>query len=217
MIGGMKSEKPVHVILDGSSGLSAGEAALIGAGIAAVSALLAAILTAWLNHLWEAEREDKREHGASRKARAERITGQLSGLYGPLRLLTAQSAALAKKLRQGKPNSSEWYLLGHLPEVVKDRKDRAIVEQLMQINGEVEKRVLSEAGLLRTGDVPASFIAFLGHYRQLKVAFDLAKEDQDLPETVEEFETYPREFDQHVREAYDQLHAERKELERESG
>jgi 4-amino-4-deoxy-L-arabinose transferase-like glycosyltransferase len=198
-----------------SSGLSAGEAALIGAGIAALAALLAAILTAWLNYRLEARRDRKREIAASRVARVEQITAQLSGLYGPLRLLTAQSAVLAKKLREGKPDPESWSLLGHLSEVVDDSKDLALVEQIMQINGDIEKRVLSEAGLLRTGQVPESLVSFLGHYRQLEVAFELAKEGKAAQEIVAEFETYPREFDKYVNEAYDELQAERENLERE--
>jgi len=209
----MDPRQPVHVVLDGSSGLSAGEAALIGAGIAAVSALLAAVLTAWLNHLWEAKRERKREQSASRKERAERITEQLSGLYGPLRLLTAQSAALAEKLREGKDNPDEWRLLDNLDVVRAPGPDRAIVEQIVEVNGEIEKRVLNRAGLLKDGEVPDSFVEFLGHYRQMKIAVtDSMAGNEAQAVTAKSFEVYPRRFDDDVKVAYETLNAEREKL-----
>lgn len=203
------SGRPVHVVVDGSSSISAGEAALIGAGIAALAALAAAGLTALL----EARREKKRDERASRQARADRITEQLSGLYGPLRLLTAQSGALAEKLRRGKDKPDEWRLLDNLDVVKTAGPDKAIVEQIVEVNGEIEKRVLSSAGLLKGGEVPDSFVEFLGHYRQLKIAVTDSMEGHDAHAvTAKRFDVYPRKFDDDVKTAYEALNAERARL-----
>ncbi len=202
--------EPVHVVVDGaSSGISTSEAALIGAGIAAFAALAAALLTA----LVEAKREKKRDERAARQARADRITEQLSGLYGPLRLLTSQSAALAEKLRKGKNNPQEWRLLDNLDVVKTPGPDKAIVEQIVEVNGEIEKRVLSNAGFLKDGVVPDSFVEFLGHYRQLKIAVTDSMEGHETQAvTGKKFEVYPRKFDTDVKTAYEALNAERARL-----
>jgi hypothetical protein len=195
----------------GSAGdLSATTAALIGAGIAAVTA----VVTAFLTHLWEKEREEKQDDAASDQAKAAGITAQLSGLYGPLRMLTSQSAALAKKLREGKPEPDSWHLLHHLKVVIENPADKAIVDQIIAINGDIEQRILQRAGLLKDGNVPDSFIAFLGHYRQLKIAFDAAVDAKEVPAeiTAKQFESYPREFDRDVLSAYEDLRAERERL-----
>lgn len=200
----------MHVVVDGASGgISASEAALIGAGIAAFAALAAALLTA----LVEAKREKKRDERAARQARADRITEQLSGLYGPLRLLTSQSAALAEKLRKGKNNPHEWRLLDNLDVVKTPGPDKAIVEQIVEVNGEIERRVLNNAGLLKDGVVPDSFIDFLGHYRQLKIAVTDSMEGHEAQAvTGKKFEVYPRKFDTDVKTAYEALNAERGRL-----
>lgn len=207
----IQAAKTVHVVLDGSSGISGAEAALLGAGIAAV----ASIVTAYLGHVWQQQRETAHDGAATRKARSDRITKQLSGLYGPLRMLTSQSDALAQKLREGKENPENWHLLHHLKVVVEDPADKAIVEQIIAINGEIEQRILNQAGLLQDGNVPDSFVLFLGHYRQLKIAFDaVVKAGKDVPReiTAKKFESFPREFDDDVRLGYESLLAERKGL-----
>jgi hypothetical protein len=201
----------VPVVVEGSHGVSATDAALIGAGIAAA----AAIITGFLNHVWQREREADHESAASRKARSDRITKQLSGLYGPLRLLTSQSAALAEKLREGKEDPENWHLLHHLKVVVEDPADKAIVEQIIEINGEIEQRILNKAGLLQDGTVPESFILFLGHYRQLKIAVDaMIDAGENVPGeiTAKKFESYPRQFDDDVKAGYESLWAERRGL-----
>lgn len=201
-----KQAESLRVALEGSSDISAGEAALIGAAIAGVAALAAAFLTAWL----ESKREEKRDKRAARQARAAQITEQLSGLYGPLRLLTAQSAALAEKLRVGKDKPDEWRLLDNLDVVKTPGPDKAIVEQIVEVNGEIEKRVLSNAGLLKDGVVPDSFVDFLGHYRQLKIAVTDSMEGHETQAvTGKKFEVYPRNFDTDVKTAYEALNAER--------
>lgn len=205
----------VFAVVEGSRGLSAAEAALFGAGIAAGASLLTAIVTSFLNHVWQREREADQEDTASRQARSARITKQLSGLYGPLRLLTSQSAVLAEKLREGKEDQENWHLLHHLKVVVENPADKAIVEQIIEINGEIERRILKNAGLLQDGTVPESFILFLGHYRQLKIAVDaMIKDGEDVPReiTAKKFKSYPRQFDDDVKAGYESLWAERRGL-----
>jgi hypothetical protein len=214
MVLAIQAAHPIHVALDGSGGVSAADAALIGAAIAAIASLLTAIITAFLNHVWQREREAGHDDTASRQARSARITMQLSGLYGPLRMLTSQSAALADKLREGKEDPESWHLLRHLKVVIEDPADKAIVEQIIAVNGEIEQRILNKAGLLQDGSVPDSFVAFLGHYRQLTIAFDAAIKAEEVPGeiTAKKFESYPRQFDDDVRAGYENLLAERTEL-----
>jgi hypothetical protein len=204
----------VPIVVEGSHGVSAADAALLGAGIAAVASLLTAIVTSFLNHVWQREREADHDDVIFRQARSARITKQLSGLYGPLRMLTSQSAALTDKLREGKPDPGNWHLLHHLKVVVKDPADKAITEQIIAINGEIEQRILDKAGLLQDGTVPESFLAFLGHYRMLKIAFEAAVNAEDVPReiTAKKFESYPRDFDDDVKAGYESLWAERKGL-----
>lgn len=206
--------QPLHVVVDGSSGISAADAALLGAVIAGVASLLTAILTTFLANLWQREREGKQESAASRAARAARITDQLSGLYGPLRMLVSQSAALAEKMREGKPEPENWHLLHNLAVVVANPADEAIVEQIIEINGQIEQLVLTKAGLLQDGTVPDSFVAFLGHFRQLTIAFEAATQTGEVPEEIiaKQFESYPREFDTDVVSGYEALRSERAAL-----
>ena len=200
----------VTVVVENTHGLSAGVAALVGAGIAAVASLLTAVLTVW----YQGRANSKVEAATAVRARIDRMTAQLSGLWGPLRLLTLQSAALAEKLREGKSTPRLWHLLDHLDEVVSDVADRAIAEQIIAVNGDVAQRISTHAGLLRDGDVPQSFIDFLGHYRLLRIAFEAATEGKPLPResTAQRFEYYPTSLDTDVESAYTELQSERTSL-----
>ncbi len=201
---------PLHVVVQGDRGISAAQAALYGAIIAAVAAIAAAVLTAF----YESHVAGKSESAAKKRAAADRITEQLSGLYGPLRMLTEQSRALALKLREGKADPAGWHLLDHLDAVVNNPADKAIAQQIIAANGEVEQRILSGAGLLEDGTIPNSFREFLGHYRLLTIAFGAAVEAKEVPReiTAKEFAHYPATFDEDVARTYDALQARRKGL-----
>jgi hypothetical protein len=203
------------------TGLTAAEAAIIAAAIAG----LIALLTSWLNFVIQRKLSAKSEGTqrelsaksramASRTARADRITEQLSKLYGPLRLLIAQSGYLAAKLREGKTDPANWHLLDNLTTVVADPADRAIAQQIVAVNTEVERLVLAHAGLLKDGEVPTTFVLFLGHCRFLKIAFDAARKQKQVPGefTAKQFEYFPVGFDRDVRTAYEALREERKAL-----
>lgn len=195
---------------DKADAVSAPEAALLGAGIAA----LAALLTTGLNALIQRALATRSERETASRLRADRITEQLSQLYGPLLLLTVQGRALAEKLREGKSDPDEWRLLDHLTEVVADPADRAIAEQIIAVNAEVESRILTHAGLLKDGDLHDSFGRFLGHNRFLTISFDAAKANKQIPRefTAKQFDTYPRALDDHVKTVYEELQRERNEL-----
>lgn len=196
--------------MQSASGLSAADAAIIGASIAAGVTLLTAVL----NGLIQKHLASQKERTTATEARADRITQQLSRLYGPLVLHTTQSYTLAKKLREDKPNSDHWHLLDHLDEVVEQPTDKALAEQIISINEEIEKLIFAHAGLVKDGEVPKSFDNFLGHHRLLKIAYEDAEAKRPIRRdvTAGRFETYPRDFDSDVRSTYDSLLAERKGL-----
>lgn len=139
----------------------------------------------------------------------------MSLLCGPIYLLTLQSRALAEKLRDGKPDAASWHLLEHLDEVVASPPDRALADQILTVNREIEKRIFDHAGLLDQGTVPPSFEQFLGHFRYLQIAFKAAKQNDPLVTadfTAKHFQTYPRLFDKDVKDTYDKLHKARRSL-----
>jgi hypothetical protein len=197
---------PFHVVVDGGTGLSAGEAALIAGAVGAAASIIASLLTLYV----QGKRTETRDAAAERRLRAQRITEQLSGLYAPLLLLTGQSQTLARKLREGKPDPEEWHLLRNLDAVIADPADRAITEQIIDINGEIEHRLLNHSGLLKDGLIPDSFWSFLGHYRFVKLAFGAATAAEKAPDaiTAKEFAHYPGAFDQDVATSYNALRTE---------
>jgi hypothetical protein len=207
---------PMHLATTSSeaTGLTTAEAAILAAGIAGVVALATSLLTSWLNFVIQRKLSARSEATALRAARADRITEQLSKLYGPLRLFREQSYALSQKLREGKPDPANWHLLDNLATVVADPADRAIAEQVIAVNGEVEGLILAHAGLLKDGDVPTSFVRFLGHYRFLKMAFEATQTQSKVPRefTAKQFEYFPPEFDDDLLAAYDALRQERTAL-----
>lgn len=193
-----------------SQGISAATAAIIGALIAAVAAVAATGLNFFIQK-WLAERTEGNE---AARQRVEHITQQLSLLYGPLLLLTAQSKALADKLREGKANPDKWHLLDNLAAVAADPTDHAIAEQIIEVNKRIEALILEQAGLIRDGDIPESFVSYLGHYRFLRIAFDAAIAGGVLPRqiTAKQFEYFPPAFDADVTKAFNALTSERKTL-----
>jgi len=188
--------------------IAAGVSKTTTALIAAVAALLAAVVTAGATLLVQ-RAKDRTE---ATRAEANALTEQLGKLYGPLRLLTEQSLALSDKLREYKPVG--WHLLGHLAEVVDDDADGALAEQIIAVNHRIEDRIFEHAGLLYEGQVPQSFVDFLGHHRSLSLAYDGVKNDRATTGdfTAKQFATYPAQFDQDVKAAYIDLVADRKRL-----
>ena len=207
----MVAAQHVHVA-HGAQGISASTALIIGALIA----FFASIITVGLNFLVQRWSMGQTQKTQASQARFDQITMQLSELYGPLLLLTAQSEALHAKLCEGKPtpNGKRWRLLDHLAEVVADDTDRALAEQIIDVNARVEELILTKAGLIQRGDVPESFVSYLGHYRFLRVAFEAAKSGKGVtPElTAKRFESYPATLDDDVRRAYNELRDEREAL-----
>jgi hypothetical protein len=194
----------------GSQGISAAQAAIIGAVIAAGTTLA----TIGLNFFIQRRLAARSERTENVRFRVDQITQQLSRLYGPLLLLTAQSKALAERLRDGRANPDQWHLLDNLEAVAGDPTDRAIAEQIIEVNQRIEGLILARAGLIRDGDIPDSFVSYLGHYRFLRIAFDAAKAGAGASReiTAKRFEYFPPAFDGDVTTAYKALVAERNRL-----
>lgn len=145
-------------------------------------------------------------HGAARelgKISLEHKTQQLNELYGPLLLLLEENRRLAQKLREGKGDPEKWRLLDHLPEVLNNAHDKAIVDEIMEIDARVEDLIINKAGLVRSPGPPESFYIFLGHYKTLKLAI----EGKERPR-VAEFEYYPRKLNNDVKGAYEAIQRE---------
>lgn len=181
---------------------------------AAISTLIGVAIMAgvsvfaiWMNNL-----NTKRtlSHGATRefgRISLEYKTQQLSELYGPLMRLLEQNRRLAQKLREGKGDPEKWRLLDHLPEVMKNAQDKAIVGEIMEIDVKIEDLIINKAGLVRSPGSPESFDLFLGHYKTLKLAID----GRERPR-VAEFEYYPRKLNDDVKEAYEAIQRERDDI-----
>lgn len=128
---------------------------------------------------------------------------QLNELYGPLRSLLDQNRRLALKLREGKGDPDKWRLLDHVPEVLNNPRDKAIVDEIMNIDKKVEDLILSKAGLVRGSKPPDSFGLFLGHYKLLKLKLE-GKETLG----VKEYEYYPRSLNEDVDKGYESIKGE---------
>jgi hypothetical protein len=187
-----------------NTGVTAATAALIGATAALVAAIVAASASVLIQR--------RKERAEATRAQVDEITKQLGSLYGPLRLLTEQSRALADKLRENKP--PDWHLLGHLSDVVDADADRALAEQIIAVNHKIEERIFANAGLLLDGKVLQSFVDFLGHHRSLSLAYEGVKSNRATTSdfTAKRFATYPRQFDLDVESSYEALLAERGNL-----
>ena len=132
---------------------------------------------------------------------------QLNELYGPLLLLIEQNTILARKLREGKGDPKKWRLLDHLPEVLKNPQDKALVDAIMDIDAKIENLIITKGGLVSSSEPPESFKLFLGHYRILKFAIDGNERTY-----VTEFEYYPREINTDVRKTHYKIKLEIDEM-----
>lgn len=182
----------------GSNGISAPTATLISA----VIAFLTAAIVGFLTNLLTNRREDRRY-------RRELDLKRLNELYAPLKLLLAQDAVLANQLKEGKPGGPDkWHLLDHIDEVLADEHDKAVANQILEINKKIAGILESKSGLSLT-PMPDSFFTFLGHYAI--VARALQGRSYVRTQT---FEYFPRGFEDDVTKAYDSLS---KKLKKESG
>ena len=128
---------------------------------------------------------------------------QLNELYGPLRSLLDQNRRLASMLREGKADADNWRLLDHITEVVSNPQDKAIVDEIMNIDRKVEDLILNKAGLVRGPRPPESFGLFLGHYKLLKLKWE-GKENLG----VKEYQYYPRSLNEDVDKDYEAIKSE---------
>ena len=128
---------------------------------------------------------------------------QLNELYGPLRSLLDQNRRLASMLREGKADPDKWRLLDHITEVVGNPQDKAIVDEIMNIDRKVEDLILNKAGLVRGPRPPESFGLFLGHYKLLKLKWE-GKENLG----VKEYQYYPRRLNEDVDKDYEAIKSE---------
>lgn len=187
--------------------MDAASAALIGAGIGAFVSVCAIVANVFSTNR-TVRHISAREFGKiSFELKINQLNKQLDDLYGPLLILQERERRLADILRVGKSDPAKWRLLDNLPGVLENPSDRAVIEDIMRINAQIEELLINKAGLIHAPRPPDSFKRFLGHHNALK----LKMEGRERP-AVAEFEYYPRQFDQDVREAYDAIRQERDEL-----
>lgn len=171
-------------------------ATLLGVIITAIISILIMVVNYWIT-------KQTLSHEAARdigKTSLEIKIRQLNELYGPLLLLTEQNRILANKLYEGKVDAANWRLLDHIPEVIKNRQDKAIVDEIIKIDAKIEELIINKGGLVRSPRPPQSFSLFLGHYKILK----LALEGKERPH-VAELEYYPRKLNKDVEEAHQKI------------
>jgi len=120
---------------------------------------------------------------------------QVNELYGPLYFLIDQDRGLHDQLRIGKPN--DWHLRQHIKEVMDgtNSMDRALVSEIMTNDQIIEQLILTKGGLITSPKAPASFDAFLVHYRVLKAALAGKESSAMYPE-------YPTNLDDDVYRDY---------------
>lgn len=180
----------------------ADETARIAAGAALIAAAIGGI-TSILAQWFAGRRDEARTRG---RRQEDRLSAQLNELYGPLVLLLRQNKYLYDKLRSGK-GGGPWHLLHNIPTVLANPTDKALAEEILRIDEEMEKFIIAKAGLLVIGGkLPGSFARFLGHSRALRIAWDA---EGHVP-TASEFETFPPDFAQHVEQGYARIQTELK-------
>jgi hypothetical protein len=125
---------------------------------------------------------------------------QLNELYGPLSNLVELNRRLALKLREDKSDPENWRLLNNLPAVLENPRDKAIVNEIIDVDAKIEDLIINKGGFIRSPGPPESFILFLIHYIILKLAID----GKEIPQ-VSDFELYPRELNEDVKVACDTI------------
>lgn len=179
-------------------------AILLGVIITAVVSIIIMLVNYWISKQ-ALSHETARDIG---KTSIDLKIKQLNELYGPLHLLIEQNKILAHKLREGKADPENWKLLDNLLDVLGNQQDKAILDEIMEINAKIEKLIIGKGGFIRSPGPPESFHLFLGHNKILKLAIEGNKERPH----VSEFEYYPRELDIDVKEAYNAIRNERDEM-----
>jgi hypothetical protein len=130
---------------------------------------------------------------------------QLNEFYSPLLLLALQNHRLYLKLKEGKSDPDNWHLLNNIADVLNDLRDKQIAEQILDIDAEMQKIIITKGGLICGTETPASFSQFLGHYEVLKAGWRIG----DRPTIAkEETEYFPIEFLDDLKKDHDSLKLE---------
>lgn len=170
--------------------------ASIIAGVISIIALSGSISIARLN-IRHGEAKDFAKLSLEFKLR------QVNELYGPLRHLLGQNAALAKQIRVGKSDPDKWRLMDHLPGILHDPRDGAIAKAIVEVDSQILDLITNKAGLVREGVLPQSFTLFGSHYQLLKLAMGGMKIN---PTDLGYY--YPRDLDDEVLKSYTALSLE---------
>jgi len=186
----------VALLNQGGAGM---ESWLVPALIPCVVAIIAIIIN-WLCVRATLRHALKREFG---KISLDYKIRQLNELYGPLLMMIEQNTRLHKKLCENKRGSDEWRLVDHIPDVLANPEDRAIVDEIMGINSTIEELIQTKAGFIRAPRPPESFSLYLAHYRILRLAYD----QKGMPQGAQAY-PYPRDLNNDVREAYNSIQRE---------
>ena len=176
-------------------------AALLGAAVGAGGSVITAVVLTFGN--WVISKTKVKDETAA-KIRMELLEyrlRQINELYGPLSLLIAQNGRLAKKLREGKHKPDEWRLLNNVETVLADSKDSEIVREIINIDEEIEIIIKSKGGLIEEEHPPEVFELLLGHIKTLKLAINSGKN----PNVVDEYEYYPKGFDEYIRRTHEKI------------
>jgi hypothetical protein len=187
----------------GAGAVTAGEAALIAAAIAAGISVVGMIVNALI------QRYTLRQAAAREVASAmlEFRLRQLNDLYGPLLLRLEQSDRLARKLREGVSDPAKWRLLDHVDEVLAHPESAAVAEQILEIGQTIEEILLTRAGLALSPRPPETFGLYLGHIAILRMMMR-----EDARPKISDHEYYPRQLNEDVRAGYTAIQTEIQQL-----
>ena len=168
------------------------QATIVGASIAAVSALVTATVAVVVQHRISSNERKVQ----SLRSEAEFRLQQMNRLYGPLILLRQQSKYYWEKLREGK-GADNWRLLDNLDQVRSNPADLALAQLLVQLNTRSEKVILENAGLMFGPSMPDCFHRFLGHCGIVRVAVEQGR----IPGAAS-YMHYPPDFDTELERGY---------------
>jgi hypothetical protein len=187
----------------GAGTVTAGEAALIAAAIAAGISVVGMIVNALI------QRYTLRQAAAREIASAmlEFRLRQLNDLYGPLLLRIEQSDRLARKLREGRSDPAKWRLLDHVDEVTANPEAFLVANQILDIGTEIEEILLTRAGLALHPGPPETFGLYLGHVAILRMMLR-----EGARPHISDHEYYPRQLNDDVGNGYARIQAEINEL-----
>lgn len=136
---------------------------LIAAGIAALSAVVAAIFSVIAVFSTNRRLDLVRESDFRRK--------QLDEFYGPLVMLRLRSAKLREQLS---PLEAGWRLINNMKDIQADSDSRRkeIVEKILKINATIMRLLTDKASLLEVSPMRDEYKAFVAHSDQLQMLWD---------------------------------------------